>query len=71
MRGKIKMFNEDRGFGFIKPDDLGPDMFFHISSTLEGEEIKVGAAVKYEVGVNKRTGEPRAVVVDLVGRAGQ
>jgi hypothetical protein len=28
--GKIKMWNEEKGFGFIKPDD-GADIFFHVT----------------------------------------
>lgn len=29
--GKLKMWNADRGFGFIKDDTGGPDMFLHIN----------------------------------------
>src|ERR1700691_6205622 len=30
--GKLKMWNADRGFGFIADDAGGPDMFLHISA---------------------------------------
>jgi cold shock CspA family protein len=29
--GKLKMWNADRGFGFIADDAGGPDMFLHVN----------------------------------------
>jgi cold shock protein len=64
--GKIKMFQVDRGFGFIQPDAGGADVFFHVSSVRKGDgEIEPGAPVTFEVGVDERSGRPRATMVDL------
>jgi CspA family cold shock protein len=64
--GKIKMFNEEKGFGFIVPDDGGADIFFHVSALREGEEIVKGAAVSYAMGVDAKSGKDKATSVDLL-----
>jgi CspA family cold shock protein len=64
--GKIKMFNEHKGFGFIIPDDGDNDVFFHVSALREGDEITVGKAVIFEIGADPKTGKSKAVSVDLV-----
>jgi CspA family cold shock protein len=63
--GKIKMFNEDRGFGFIIPDDGGVDVFFHVSALREGDEVTPGKVVSFEIGVDPKSGKTKAVSVDL------
>jgi cold shock CspA family protein len=64
--GKVKMFNKERGFGFIKPDKGSVDIFFHVSALKEGDDIKVGTAVSFEVGTDPKSGKTRAVSVDLI-----
>jgi cold shock protein len=64
--GKVKMFHEERGFGFIKPDDGGADVFFHVTALREGDEIAKDAAVSFEMGVDPKSGKTKAISVDLV-----
>jgi cold shock CspA family protein len=52
--GVIKSWNADRGFGFIQPQDGGPDIFFHISSLPRGgAQPTVGEQVSYDLGRGK------------------
>src|SRR5215471_18949755 len=32
MTGKVKFYNGERGYGFIKPDDGGRDIFVHVTA---------------------------------------
>jgi CspA family cold shock protein len=63
--GKIKMFNEEKGFGFIQPDDGTGDVFFHVSALRDGDEIAKGKAVSFEMGTDPKSGKTKAVSVDL------
>jgi CspA family cold shock protein len=65
-KGTVKTFKPERRFGFIKPDGGGADVFFHETALREGEDISEGAAVSFEVGVDKKSGKTKAVSVDLV-----
>ncbi len=53
--GKVKWFNEQKGWGFIAPDDGSEDVFVHFSAlTGEGfKTLKEGDAVSYELQPGK------------------
>ena len=53
MKGKVKMFNTARGFGFITGDD-GKDVYVHTSAIEGGAVLAVGDAVEYEVESSER-----------------
>jgi cold shock protein len=67
MRGKVKRFNAERGFGFIIPDDGSPDVFVHIKAVVRPvDELRVGDSVEFDVKPNERDGRLAAVGVRLV-----
>ena len=51
--GKVKFFNEEKGFGFIVPDSGAADIFVHVTG-LDGQKIAEGDAVEYEVGEGRK-----------------
>jgi CspA family cold shock protein len=47
--GTVKFFNEEKGFGFIIPDDGGNDLFVHVSAVERGTLSK-DDKVTFEIG---------------------
>jgi len=65
--GAVVTYFEAKGFGFLRPDDGGRDIFFHVSRLAEGlaTDLRPGTRVAYELGMD-RTGKMAASSVRIV-----
>ncbi len=64
--GTVKWFSNDKGYGFITPDDSGRDLFVH-HSAIEGggfRSLAEGAKVSYETEQSPKG--PAAANVKLI-----
>jgi CspA family cold shock protein len=51
--GKVKFFNDSKGFGFITPDDGGKDLFVH-TTAVENGSLDDDDKVEFEVGEGQK-----------------
>ena len=60
--GVVKWFNATKGFGFIQPDQGGPDVFVHISAVERAGlgALNEGQKVSYELERDQRSGTTSA-----------
>lgn len=52
--GNVKFFNRTKGFGFIKDDDTGEEIFVHISGVKSKEELSENDKVTFDVQEGKK-----------------
>lgn len=65
LKGRVREWRDDKGFGFIEPMLPGPAVFVHIKSfTRPGRRPQVGDLLIYEIGRDPN-GRPRAERVEF------
>ena len=64
--GTVKFFNDDKGFGFITPENGGTDVFVHVSALQRGGSLREGDKVSFEVGQDRKTGKLKAENVSVL-----
>ena len=55
-QGTVKFFNDQKGFGFIQPDDGGKDVFVHISAVERAgmRALNEGQKIAFDVVVDRK-----------------
>jgi CspA family cold shock protein len=67
--GVVKFFNGERGYGFIKPDDGGRDVFVHITAVEQAglKGLNEGQRISFDVEPDKKGKGPKAVNLVVTG----
>ncbi len=60
--GTVKFFNEQKGFGFIQPDDGGNDVFVHISAVNDAgmQTLREGQKISFDIETDEKRGKTNA-----------
>jgi CspA family cold shock protein len=61
--GTVKFYNSQKGYGFIKPDDGGKDVFVHVTAVERAgiSNLDEGVRISFETEPDKRGKGPKAV----------
>ena len=69
MAGTVKFFNAERGYGFIKPDDGGRDVFVHVTAVERAglKSLNEGQRISFDVEPDTKGKGPKAVNLVITG----
>ena len=62
LKGTVKNYNADKGWGFIEGED-GEDYFFHISNLRSGQKVRNDSKVKFDSSEGQRGPEAENITL--------
>jgi CspA family cold shock protein len=62
LTGKVKMWENGKGWGFIEGDD-GEEYFLNIANVRKGQNIRTGIRVKFDYAETQRGPEAENVTI--------
>ena len=67
--GTVKFYNDQKGYGFITPDDGGKDVFVHVTAIESSGvgSLAEGARISFDTEPDKRGKGPKAVNLQDAG----
>lgn len=62
-QGTVKFFNAEKGYGFIKPEDGGRDIFVHVTAVEQAglSGLDEGQKISFDIEPDKKGKGPKAV----------
>ena len=68
MRGKVKFFNAEKGYGFIVPEGGGADIFVHISAVEQAglTTLEEDRDIEFELEPDRKGKGPKATQLSMI-----
>jgi CspA family cold shock protein len=68
IRGLVKWFSNQRGYGFVAPEQGGSDIFVHFSNVqMSGyKTLREGQKVEFEVGIIEKNGKAQSNALEVI-----
>jgi cold shock protein len=64
--GTVIFYAEDKGYGFIRPDEGGADLFAHAKSLIGASSLMQGQRVEFDEVFDQQRGKYRAQDVKVL-----
>ena len=64
--GVVVGFKDDHGYGFIRPDEGGADIFAHVRDILNADVLSQGQRVSFDIVNDTRRDRPKAIRVRVI-----